>query len=92
MKLVNASLIRSMKRLGRIRAFRLGRKKANLKFDPPILFKFPSSCDKSTFCSKYLVDRKLNLSDKGLQAGSKNQLILRAAQKLSGKEDFCCQI
>jgi hypothetical protein len=78
--------------LPRIRAFRLGRKMANTKFDPPILFKFPSSWDKSDFFSKYLAERKLNLSDIGFQAGtriylsenltSNNQFILRAAQKL----------
>jgi hypothetical protein len=72
--------------------FRLGRKKVGSKFDPPLLFRFPTIHDKTTFHRHYFQHLTLNLSDIGFSARQriyimenltkKRQEVYTAAMKL----------
>jgi prefoldin subunit 5 len=52
-------------------AFRLGRKKAGARNDPPILLRFSNRFEKSDFFKKYLGKLTLNLSDIGFDLNTR---------------------
>jgi hypothetical protein len=54
-----------------VEAFRLGRKRPESKYDPPILLRFTYTIDKNAFHIKYFVHKKLNLSDVGFQSNER---------------------